>query len=110
MASEKVLQLDGTNFDLEVLQSEVPVLVDFWAAWCAPCRMVGPSIDELAAEYDGRAKVGKVNVDEAGDLAARFGITSIPALLYFKGGKVVDSMIGAQPKGVLSRGLDDLLA
>src|SRR5512145_3058389 len=87
MASEKVLQLDGTNFDREVLQSEVPVLVDFWAAWCAPCRMVGPSIDQLAGEYEGRAKVGKVNVDEAGDLAARFGITSIPALLYFKGGK-----------------------
>ena len=110
MASEKVLQLDGTNFDREVLQSDVPVLVDFWAAWCAPCRMVGPSIDQLAGEYEGRAKVGKVNVDEAGDLAARFGITSIPALLYFKGGKVVDSMIGAQPKTVLSRGLDELLA
>lgn len=110
MASEKVLQLDGTNFDREVLQSDVPVLVDFWAAWCGPCRMVGPSVDELAAEYEGRAKVGKVNVDEAGDLAARFGIHSIPALLYFKGGKVVDSLIGAQPKAVLSRGLDDLLA
>jgi thioredoxin 1 len=110
MASEKVLQLDGTNFDREVLHSGVPVLVDFWAAWCGPCRMVGPSIDQLAAEYDGRAKVGKVNVDEAGDLAARFGITSIPALLYFKDGKVVDSLIGAQPKAVLSRGLDELLA
>ena len=109
MASEKVLQLDGANFDREVLQSDVPVLVDFWAAWCGPCRMVGPSIDQLASEYEGRAKVAKVNVDEAGDLAARFGITSIPALLYFKGGKVVDSLIGAQPKSVLARGLDGLI-
>lgn len=110
MASEKVLHLDGTNFDREVLQSDLPVLVDFWAAWCGPCRMVGPSIDELATEYEGRAKVAKVDVDAAGDLAARFGITSIPTLLYFKGGKLVDSMLGAQPKRVLAHGLDQLLS
>jgi thioredoxin 1 len=86
------------DFEQKVLQSDVPVLIDFWAEWCGPCKAIAPALDQLATEYSGRAKVLKVNVDEEGELAARFGIMSIPALLVFKGGKVVDQMVGAAPK------------
>jgi thioredoxin 1 len=96
MAAE--LALTSAEFEDKVINSDVPVLVDFWATWCGPCKAIGPSIEELATEYSGRAKVFKVDVDSEGDLASRFGVMSIPALLVFKGGKVVDQMVGAAPK------------
>jgi len=98
MASDKVITLTKDNFEQEVLKSEVPVLVDFWASWCGPCRTVAPVIDELAVEFDGRAKVGKVNVDEEGELTAKFRIMSIPTIMLFKGGQMVEKVIGARSK------------
>ena len=89
------LQLNESNFRSEVIESEVPVLVDFWAEWCGPCKMIGPVIDQLAGEVGGTAKVGKVNVDEARDLAVKYGVRSIPLLLFFKGGDVKDQIVGA---------------
>lgn len=88
------IELTNENFDAEVLQSELPVLVDFWATWCGPCMMLGPIVAEVATEYAGRVKVGKVNVDNAPELAARYGITSIPALLIFRKGEVVRTSVG----------------
>ena len=93
-----VLTLTKENFEQEVLKSDVPVLVDFWASWCGPCRAVAPVIDELAVEFDGRAKVGKVNVDEEGELTAKFRIMSIPTIMLFKGGQMVEKVIGARSK------------
>lgn len=90
--------MNGKNFESEVLQSLTPVLVDFWAPWCGPCKMIGPSIDELGKELDGKIKVCKLNVDEAQEIAVQFGVMSIPALLLFKQGKVVTQTIGALPK------------
>ena len=86
------------NFKEEVLKSDIPVLVDFWATWCGPCRMVGPIVSEIAEEYAGKIKVGKVNVDEEMPLATKFGITGIPTLLVFKNGEVVNQQIGYAPK------------
>lgn len=104
----QVIQFDGNNFDTEVLAADTPVLVDFWAPWCGPCKMVGPVIEELAGEYDGKVKVGKINVDEPQSqaLAAKFGIRGIPTLMIFKGGKVVETMVGLQPKPDLAAALD----
>ena len=95
------VKVTGDNFEAEVLKSTVPVLVDFWAEWCGPCRMVLPIVEEIAAELAGKAKVCKVNVDEAPDLAAQFDVASIPTLLIFKNGQVVDQMVGALPKARL---------
>lgn len=103
------ITLTDDNFDSEVLQSDKPVLVDFWAAWCGPCRMVGPIVEELVGEYDGRAKVCKLDVDAAQKTAQAYGIRSIPTLLIFKGGKVADQVIGAVPKGQITEKLDSVL-
>ncbi len=98
-----LMEFDATvdNFDKEVLQTDTPVLVDFWADWCMPCRMVEPVLKELAETFDGRAAIARVNVDEQGELAARYDIVSIPALLLFRGGQVVDRHVGAAPREVL---------
>ena len=98
MTSDKVITLTKENFDSEVLNSEIPVMVDFWAQWCGPCRAVAPIIDEIAEEYDGKIRVGKLNVDEEGEIAARFRIMSIPTILLFKDGKVVEKIVGSRPK------------
>ncbi len=95
------LQLDEKNFNDEVMNSPLPVLVDFWAEWCGPCRMVAPIVEELSKDLAGKMKVAKVNVDEAQELAAKFGIMSIPTLLVFSKGKVVSQIVGAMPKDQL---------
>ena len=101
MANADVKTFTDSNFNEEVLQSQDPVLVDFWAVWCGPCRAIAPMVEELATEYKGKAKIGKLNVDENQQIAARYGIRSIPTLLVFKGGQVVDQVIGAVPKNKL---------
>lgn len=95
MVPAMALTLNDTNFQSEVLDSTVPVLVDFWAEWCGPCKMIGPVIDQVAAEVGAQAKVGKVNVDEARNLAVQFNVRSIPLLLFFKNGEVKDQIVGA---------------
>ncbi len=92
------IQFTDANFDSEVIKSAQLSVVDFWAEWCGPCRAIGPVIDELSKEYAGKVKVGKVNVDENPQISMNFGITSIPAILFIKEGKVVDKLVGAQPK------------
>ncbi|MDD2427908.1 MAG: thioredoxin [Eubacteriales bacterium] len=94
--------LTKANFKEEVLESEQPVLVDFWASWCGPCRMVGPIVEALAEDFDGRAKVGKVNVDEEDDLARQYSVMSIPTLVIFKGGEVAERLVGARSQGELA--------
>jgi thioredoxin 1 len=98
MAEENVINVTSENFEQEVLKSEQTVLVDFWAGWCGPCRMVGPIIEELAQDYSGKLKVGKLNVDEQGELSAKFKVMSIPTIIVFKNGEVVDKAIGARSK------------
>ena len=92
------IAITGANFDAEVLQSPIPVLLDFWAAWCGPCRMIGPMVEQLATEYSGRLKVGKVNVDEEASLSSRHSVVSIPTLVVYKEGKIVSQAVGALPK------------
>lgn len=99
--SKKVLELTDKNFDQEVLQSDIPVFVDFWAPWCGPCQMIAPIVESLAEEYEGRCKVGKLNVDDNPRTAMRFGIMSIPTLMVFKDGKVIERIVGAVPKEVM---------
>lgn len=101
MASNDVVTLEDGTFDAEVLKSDVPVLVDFWAVWCGPCKAIAPAVDELASEYKGKLKVAKLDIDSHQAVPQRFGIRSIPTLLIFKGGRVVDTIVGAVPKSKL---------
>jgi thioredoxin 1 len=103
MASNGILTLTDDNFDEQIKKVSGPVLVDFWAAWCGPCKMIAPSLEQLAGEMEGRATVAKVNVDENGDVANRFGIRSIPTLMVFKEGRVVEQIVGALPKEQIRR-------
>ncbi len=98
MASENVTAFTDANFDREVLQSDIPVLVDFWATWCAPCKAIAPLVDAVADEYTGKVKVGKVNVDENQATPAKYSVRGIPTIILFKGGVVVDQVVGAVPK------------
>tara|TARA_B100000513_G_C11868568_1_gene175218 strand:- start:613 stop:930 length:318 start_codon:yes stop_codon:yes gene_type:complete len=100
------LELNDSIFEEKVLKSDKPVLVDFWAEWCGPCRMVGPHVDALASEYEGKAVVGKVNVDLHGGIAAKFGVRNIPTIVFLKNGEVVDKVVGAVPKEQLAEKLD----
>ncbi len=104
------LEFTDANFQNEVLESDQPVLVDFWAAWCGPCRAVGPIIEELAKQYDGTVKVGKLNIDENPQVPSGMGISSIPAVLLFKDGKVVETLVGAQPKQRYEKALQQVAA
>ena len=104
-----VLELTAESFSTEVENSSVPVLVDFWAEWCAPCRRLAPIVEELANEYAGKVKFCKVNVEEEGELAQKFGIRSIPTIIIFKDGKPVNQLIGLQPKSEISKVLDQLI-
>ncbi|MFO1441132.1 MAG: thioredoxin [Verrucomicrobiaceae bacterium] len=108
MASEAVLTLTDANFDSEISLASVPVIVDFWAPWCGPCRMLGPILDDLAKEQAGKVIIGKVNVDEAPNLAAKFGVRSIPMLVFFKNGAAKDTVVGVQSKDALTKRLEAL--
>ncbi|MEK7722055.1 MAG: thioredoxin [Elusimicrobiota bacterium] len=104
------IQLTDANFDQEVIKSDLPVLVDFWAPWCGPCRMLVPVIEELAKEYAGRVKVCKLNTDGAQDTAGKYQISAIPTILLFKGGKMAQQLVGLQPKEEIKKRLDELIA
>ena len=110
MSGAGVLEVTDANFEQEVLQSEQPVLVDFWAAWCGPCKAIGPAVDVVAQNYAGKLKVTKVNVDTNGATPMRYGIRGIPALLFFKGGKVEDQIVGYVPQDVIEEKVKRLLA
>src|SRR5687768_2626559 len=110
MSANNIVILTAANFEEEVLKSTTPVLVDFWAEWCGPCKMIGPILDELASEYDGRVKIGKVNIDEEQSLATRFGVRAIPTLLIFKDGQVAEQIVGVRSKRDLKANLDKVAA
>ena len=105
----EILQVDEANFKLEVLEAALPVLVDFTAVWCGPCKMLDPVVEEIAGEYDGRLKVGKLNTDDNRETAAKYGIMSIPTIMIFKGGEVKARIVGAQPKRAIVEKIDEVL-
>ncbi len=107
--SGNVLEITDSNFDQEVLKSDVPVLLDFWAAWCAPCRMIAPTVEAIADEFVGKAKVGKLNVDENNETSAKLGIKGIPTLIVFKGGSEQERIVGATSKENIARMLQNYL-
>ncbi len=106
MAAANTLKLDESNFDAEVLHSNQPVLVDFWAEWCGPCQLLAPTIDELAGEYAGKVKIGKCDIDKSPNLTSTYGVQSIPTILIFENGKPVERVVGAKPKRELKALLD----
>ena len=110
MAGSNVVELTDFNFQSEVLDSKVPVLVDFWATWCGPCRAIAPMIDQVATEYVGKAKVAKLDIDKAGVVASRYGIQAVPTFIVFKDGKEAARMLGGKPKGAFTSALDNALA
>ncbi len=107
MSAEKIFTTE--NFEEEVLKSDIPVMVDFFANWCGPCKMMMPTVEALADEYEGRVKIGKIDSDEAGDLAQKYGVMSIPNFIFFKNGEKVDNVVGAVSEDVLAEHLDNLL-
>ena len=107
MSAEKIFTTE--NFEEEVLKSDIPVMVDFFANWCGPCKMMMPTVEALADEYEGRVKIGKIDSDEAGELAQKYGVMSIPNFIFFKNGEKVDNVVGAVPEDVLAEHLDNLL-
>lgn len=109
MANDRIVALDTSNFESQVLKSQEPVLVDFWAPWCGPCRMIAPIVEEMAGEYDGRLKVGKLNVDENGPIAAKYGVMSIPTLILYKDGEPAQRIVGFQPKKDLKAKIENVL-
>jgi len=110
MAGNGILEVTDSNFDQNVLKSETPVLVDFWAAWCGPCRALAPIVDELAKDYQGKLKVGKMDVDRNSATPMRYKVTGIPTLLVFKGGQVVEQLVGYRPKDAIQQALDKHVA
>ena len=109
MASDKIINVTDATFEAEVLKADKPTLIDFWASWCAPCKAIAPIVDELAAEYEGKVKVTKMNVDENPSTPSKYGVRGIPTLLLFKGGNVVDQKVGAVPKSQLAEMLKKAL-
>jgi len=107
--AENLIEFTDDNFDTEVLKSNLPVLVDFWAEWCGPCKMIGPIVEEIAGDYAGKVKVGKVNVDFNNQVAMQYGIRGIPALLVFKSGAVANQIVGAVPKNNITQILDEVI-
>jgi len=108
--AENVVTLTDANFDSEVLKSDVPVMVDFWAEWCGPCKMVAPIIEELAGDYEGKLKVGKLNTDECPQKSAQYGITAIPTIIFFKDGEIADRIVGVKPKAGMVEMIDKVLS
>ena len=107
--AENLIEFTDDNFDAEVIKSDLPVLVDFWAEWCGPCKMIAPIVEEIAGDYAGKVKVGKVNVDFNNQVAMQYGIRGIPALLVFKGGAVANQIVGAVPKNNITQILDEVI-
>jgi thioredoxin 1 len=105
----ELLTVTSENFEAEVLQSELPVLVDFWAPWCGPCRVISPIVEEMASEYEGKLTVGKLNVDDHPSIAQKYNITGIPALLFFKDGSIANTVVGAVPKAVLQDNVEKVI-